>query len=76
MNASGWKRWQSDVVVVIRSEYQDLFPLIRTDEIDWQAWQTLYDQGFSAREAVGQALSGSVARAHKPLASASALKFS
>ncbi len=75
MNASGWKRWQSDVVVVIRSEYQDLFPLIQTDEIDWQAWQPLYDQGCSAREAVGLALSNSVARAHKPLAGVSALTF-
>jgi hypothetical protein len=74
MNANGWTRWQSDVVAVIRSEYQDLFALIQTDEIDWPAWQPLYEQGFNAHESVGQALSGSVVRTHTPITSAPALR--
>jgi hypothetical protein len=62
MQLSGWSQWQSDIVAVIRTDYRDLFPLIRSDEIDWGAWKPLYDQGCSARGAVEQALSGGAER--------------
>lgn len=61
MNAD-WDRWQSDIVAVIRRECRDLFPLIQIDEIDWSAWQPLYEQGCTAAIAVEQAISGSYVR--------------
>ena len=70
MSADKWLRWQADIVEVIRQEYRDLFPLIRTDEIDWLAWRPLYDQGCTARMAVEQAISGSFE--HRKQASGSA----
>lgn len=58
MASSIWSRWQHAVVAQIRESYPDLFPYLQQEEIDWQAWQPLFEQGCDARTAVEQALAG------------------
>ncbi len=62
MSIDSWQHWQANIVIIIRTEYSDLFPYIRQDEIDWDAWKPLYEQGYSPRIAVEQAISGSFDR--------------
>lgn len=62
MGAREWVQWQLDIIGIIRREYCDLFPYIHQNEIDWDAWRPLYEQGCSPRIAVEQAISGSFER--------------
>lgn len=52
-----WSTWRANVVAAIRSEYSDLFPYLSQDEIDWDAWKPLYEEGHSAQAAVALAMS-------------------
>lgn len=68
MASSIWSQWQRAVVTQIRESYPDLFPCLQQEEIDWQAWQPLFEQGCDARAAVEQALAGTgrlVTEAHR-----------
>jgi len=49
-------RWQADVVQVIRREYVDILGEVALDDIDWDAWRPLYDEGRTPEQAVSSAL--------------------
>ncbi|MES1146897.1 MAG: hypothetical protein ABUL52_00735 [Solimonas sp.] len=53
-----WAIWRANVVAAIRSEYSELFPDLHQEEIDWDAWRPLYEEGHSAQAAVALAMSG------------------
>lgn len=58
MAADLWSRWQREVVTTVREHYPDLFQFLRQEDIDWDAWRPLFDEGYDAEQAVNQALSG------------------
>jgi hypothetical protein len=47
-----WSDWQRGVVAVIRADFSDVLEDIREDDVDWDAWRPLFDQGRSPRSAV------------------------
>jgi hypothetical protein len=57
MNVSTWMHWQTEIVAIIRRDYQDLLPQVQWEDIDWEAWKPLYEQGCTASIAVSTALS-------------------
>lgn len=54
--ASAWQEWQDAVVGVLRAEYRDIVQNIQFDDVDWNAWRPLYDEGRSPHAAVARAL--------------------
>lgn len=52
-----WSEWRASVIAVIRTEYHELFPSLQQDEIDWDAWKPLYEEGYTPQIAVALALS-------------------
>jgi len=52
-----WPHWRSEILCIIQREYGELFPELRQDDVDWDAWHPLYANGLSAESAVQQALS-------------------
>ena len=55
MLTDSWLDWQRQVVYVIRSDFGELLPDIGAEDIDWDAWRPLYEDGCSAKAAVDQA---------------------
>jgi hypothetical protein len=53
--ANSWARWQHGVMSVIRAEFEDLFGYVDRDDVDWNAWRPLYDEGRSPKAAVERA---------------------
>ena len=51
-----WTQWQSEVVKLLRRDFEDLLGLISIEEIDWPAWQPYYQQGRTPRSAIERAL--------------------
>ena len=54
MNA--WEEWQAGVVAVLRTDFHDVVSDIRSEDVDWDAWRPLYDEGRSPHAAVSRAL--------------------
>ena len=52
---NAWSDWRGEVVAIIRSEFRGVLDHIQEDDIDWDAWRPLYDQGRSAKAAVDHA---------------------
>lgn len=52
-----WTQWKQAIVELIRSNYRELFAHVQLDDIDWDAWRPLYEQGCSPAVAVSIALS-------------------
>lgn len=50
-----WIHWQQEVVETIRDLYHELFADVEREDIDWDAWRPLYDEGRSAVAAVDRA---------------------
>lgn len=50
-----WDAWQHEVLSVIRSEFRSVLDTVEWDDIDWDAWRPLFEQGCSARDAVKNA---------------------
>jgi|GEM_PF-978514 hypothetical protein len=50
-----WQAWQHEVLTVIRTDFRNLLDAVEFDDIDWEAWRPLYEQGCSPREAVRNA---------------------
>ncbi len=50
-----WHEWQLEVLSVIRSDFRSVLDDVEWDDIDWDAWRSLYEQGSSARDAVKNA---------------------
>jgi len=53
--ANSWARWQHGVMSVIRIEFEELFAYVDRDDVDWNAWRPLYDEGRSPKAAVDRA---------------------
>ena len=51
-----WTQWQSEVVKLLRRDFEDLLGLISIEEIDWPAWHPYYQQGRTPRSAIERAL--------------------
>ena len=50
-----WIHWQQEVVETIRDLYHELFADVEREDIDWDAWKSLYDEGRSPLAAVNSA---------------------
>jgi hypothetical protein len=50
-----WAEWRRQVVALIRCEFRDALSDIGEDDVDWDAWRPLYEEGCSPRSAVDQA---------------------
>ncbi|MFL6576412.1 MAG: hypothetical protein ACJ8MR_07335 [Povalibacter sp.] len=50
-----WATWRHQVVVVIRAEFPEILQDVGHDDIDWDAWRPLFDQGLSPTQAVDDA---------------------
>ena len=50
-----WAQWRQQVVAVIRTEFPEVLQDIDQEDIDWDAWRPLFDQGLSAPRAVDDA---------------------
>lgn len=50
-----WIHWQTEVVETIRDLYHDLFADVEREDIDWDAWRPLYEEGRSPLAAVNHA---------------------
>lgn len=55
VTAATWNNWQEEVVEVIRAEYEDLFATVGKDDIDWNEWKRLYEEGHTPYAAVNSA---------------------
>jgi hypothetical protein len=52
---AAWSEWRHAVIGVIRSEYAEVLDDVDEDDIDWDAWRPLYDEGLSPHAAVDHA---------------------
>jgi hypothetical protein len=50
-----WSEWQQAVVGLIRRDFSEVLTEVGEDDVDWDAWRPLYEQGLSPREAVADA---------------------
>jgi hypothetical protein len=55
MLADPWLEWQHEVVALIRQDFHNVLADVSSEDIDWDAWRSLYDAGCSPREAVDRA---------------------
>lgn len=57
MNTTTWTQWKESILEVIRSQCGELLSDVGQDDIDWEAWKPLYEQGYTAYAAVSTAFS-------------------
>lgn len=50
-----WSDWQQQVIAAIRLDLHDVLEDVGTDDVDWEAWRPLFDEGRSAENAVARA---------------------
>jgi hypothetical protein len=50
-----WSEWRRGVVRTIRAHFGDVLAAIREEDVDWEAWRPLYEEGRSPRAAVERA---------------------
>ena len=50
-----WVDWQQQVVALIRCDLHEVLDDVGDDDVDWDAWRPLYEQGRSPRAAVDYA---------------------
>ena len=55
MSDSSWHDWQQEVVALIRRDFSDVLKEVSEEDVDWDAWRPLYEQGLSPRKAVADA---------------------
>jgi hypothetical protein len=53
--ADPWVDWRQQVVVVIRMNFRDVLEDVGEDDVDWEAWRPLYEEGRSPEAAVDRA---------------------
>jgi len=51
-----WTQWQSEVVLLLKRDFEEMLGHISIDEIDWPSWHNYYQQGRSPRSAIERAL--------------------
>ena len=52
---AAWCAWRQAVIAAIRIDYADVLDDVDEDDIDWEAWRPLYEDGLSPRAAVDHA---------------------
>jgi hypothetical protein len=50
-----WAEWQQDVVKLIREDFSQVLTQVGEEDVDWDAWRPLYEQGLSPKAAVADA---------------------
>ena len=50
-----WLKWQRDVLELIQRDFCGVLDRVGWEDIDWDAWRPLFDQGCSAKDAVHNA---------------------
>jgi hypothetical protein len=55
-NGLGWAQWQRGVLQLLRAELREVLDVITIDDVGWESWRELYDQGRTPRAAVNRAL--------------------
>ena len=50
-----WINWRRGVVIVIRDAFRGVLDHVSDNDIDWDAWRPLYEQGWSPQAAVDRA---------------------
>jgi hypothetical protein len=50
-----WSEWQQAVVKLIREDFSEVLTQVGEEDVDWDAWRPLYEQGLTPREAVADA---------------------
>jgi hypothetical protein len=50
-----WWDWRQAVLTVIREDLHEVLADVGEDDVDWEAWRPLYEQGCSPRDAVAHA---------------------
>lgn len=53
--ADPWFDWRRQVVAVIRSNFRGVLGDVGEDDVDWEAWRSLYEEGRSPEAAVDRA---------------------
>jgi hypothetical protein len=56
MNLMNWVLWQRAVVALLRADVSGVLRSIELDEVNWDAWRSLYTEGRSPRSAIDRAL--------------------
>jgi len=51
-----WTQWQSEVVALLRGDFEELLQQISLDDVDWPSWREFFIEGRSPRAAVDRAL--------------------
>jgi hypothetical protein len=55
MTQQVWYQWQQQVVNKIRRDYEQVLAGITLDDVDWNEWRSLYEQGRTPSDAVDYA---------------------
>jgi hypothetical protein len=50
-----WTEWQQTVLQLIRRDFSEVLQEVGEQDVDWDAWRPLYDQGLTPRRAVAEA---------------------
>jgi hypothetical protein len=50
-----WREWQVGVVAVLRDDFREVLDEVSNEDIDWDAWRSLFDEGRSPKSAVDRA---------------------
>ena len=56
MNLMNWDLWQRAVIALLRADVSGALRSIEIDEVNWDAWHSLYAEGRSPRSAIDRAL--------------------
>ncbi len=56
LNPLSWTQWQREVLALLRADETGVLKSIEIDEVDWEAWRSLYVVGRSPRSAIDRAL--------------------
>ena len=50
-----WTEWQQTVLQLIRRDFSEVLQEVGEQDVDWDAWRPLYDQGLTPQRAVAEA---------------------
>jgi hypothetical protein len=56
VNPLTWTQWQHAVLALLRADVSGVLRSIEIDEVDWDAWRSLYTEGRCPRSAIDRAL--------------------
>jgi hypothetical protein len=51
-----WSQWQTEVLAVLRGNFEELLQEISLDDVDWPSWHKFFVEGRSPQAAVMRAL--------------------